>query len=90
MNQEFIIHKYKCSQEQQGINTIRMYNVVKQSYDQDPNGIFIKRWVPELKKLPVNLLHEPWEINFLEEKEYNFKLNKNYYEPIIDNKLDQD
>ena len=28
-----------------GINTIRMYNVVKQSYDQDPNGIFIKRWV---------------------------------------------
>ena len=69
-----------------GINTIRMYNVVKQSYDQDPNGIFIKRWVPELKNLPVNLVHEPWEINFLEEKEYNFKLNENYYEPIIDNK----
>ena len=69
-----------------GINIIRMYNIIKQSYDQDPKGIFIKRWIPELKNLPANLIHEPWKINFLEEKEYNFKLNKNYYAPIIDNK----
>ena len=70
-----------------GINTIRMYSVIKQSYDQDPKGIFIKKWVPELKKLPNYLIHEPWKINFLEEKEYNFKLDKNYFKPIIDNKV---
>ena len=70
-----------------GINTIRMYSVVKQSYDQDPKGTFIKKWVPELKKLPDYLIHEPWKINFLEEKEYNFKLGKNYHKPIIDNKI---
>ena len=70
-----------------GINTIRIYSVIKQSYDQDPKGIFIKRWVPELKNLPDNLVHEPWKINFLEEKEYNFKLGKHYFKPIIDNKL---
>ena len=69
-----------------GINTIRIYSVIKQSYDQDPKGIFIKRWVPELKNLPDNLVHEPWKINFLEEKEYNFKLGKHYFKPIIDNK----
>ena len=70
-----------------GINTIRMYSVIKQSYDQDPKGIFIKRWVPELKNLPENLIHEPWKVNFLEEKEYNFKVDKHYLRPIVDNKL---
>ncbi|MEL7430782.1 MAG: FAD-binding domain-containing protein, partial [Pseudomonadota bacterium] len=46
-----------------GINTIRIYNPVKQGHDQDPNGIFIKRWVPELAGLESPLLHEPWGLN---------------------------
>jgi deoxyribodipyrimidine photo-lyase len=43
-----------------GVNTARIYNPVKQSYDQDPDGIFIRRWVPELIRLPTPFLHEPW------------------------------
>ena len=42
-----------------GINTVRIYNVIKQSYDQDPSGKFIREWVPELKVLPNYLIHEP-------------------------------
>ena len=69
-----------------GINTVRIYNVLKQSYDQDPEGMFIKKWVPELKELPNYLIHEPWKINFLEEKEFNFKIARDYIPRIINNK----
>jgi deoxyribodipyrimidine photo-lyase len=44
-----------------GINTVRVYNPVKQSYDQDPDGIFIRTWVPELAALAPEFLHEPWK-----------------------------
>lgn len=43
-----------------GINTARIYNPVKQSMDQDPDGNFIRRWVPEIAALPTELLHQPW------------------------------
>lgn len=44
-----------------GINTVRVYNPVKQGKDQDPDGDFIRRWVPELAHLETTALHEPWK-----------------------------
>lgn len=43
-----------------GINTIRIYNPVKQGYDQDSDGKFVRRWVPELAAVPDAFLQEPW------------------------------
>ena len=45
-----------------GINTIRIYNPTKQGLDQDPDGKFIKQWIPELENMPINKLHTPWEM----------------------------
>ena len=43
-----------------GINTMRIYNPIKQSHDQDPDGVFIRRWVTEIAALPNHLIHTPW------------------------------
>lgn len=43
-----------------GINTIRIYNPLKQSQTQDPDGVFIRQWIPELRDMPKDFLHTPW------------------------------
>ena len=43
-----------------GINTLRIYSPVKQGRDHDPDGKFIRQWVPELTHLTGDVLHEPW------------------------------
>lgn len=44
-----------------GIDAPRIFDPVKQSRAQDPAGAFIRRWVPELARLPDAFLHAPWE-----------------------------
>ena len=61
-----------------GMNSIRIYNPIKQSMDQDPDGAFIKQWVPELSSLPTQFIHQPW---LLEDATLN------YPKPIVDEKL---
>ena len=67
-----------------GINTIRIYNPIKQSTDQDPNGLFIKKWVPELQNVPDKLVHEPWKLTYLEQKDLDLEIGKHYPHPIVD------
>ena len=78
------IHWCQC-QMQSGttsINTNRIYNPVKQGKDHDPEGEFIRKWLPELKNVPNHFIHEPWLIvNYEEYKNLN---NINYNNPIVD------
>lgn len=43
-----------------GMNTVRIYNPIKQGHDQDPSGVFTRTWVPELAQVPDAYLQEPW------------------------------
>jgi deoxyribodipyrimidine photo-lyase len=43
-----------------GINTMRIYNPVKQGYDHDAAGVFVRQYVPELGPVPGAFVHEPW------------------------------
>ncbi len=67
-----------------GINTIRIYNPVKQLHDKDTDGRFVATWLPELAKLPKHLQAEPWKITILESMEHDFVLGRDYPYPIVD------
>ncbi|MCH2214778.1 MAG: deoxyribodipyrimidine photo-lyase [Flavobacteriales bacterium] len=67
-----------------GINTIRIYNPVKQSVDHDSDGEFIKKWIPELRRVPVETIHKPWELGPIDQEIYGFIPGETYPKPIVD------
>jgi deoxyribodipyrimidine photo-lyase len=67
-----------------GVNTVRIYNPIKNSEDHDSEGVFIKKWCPELIDIPPHLIHEPWKLNAFEQEIYNCKIGIDYPAPIVD------
>ncbi len=66
-----------------GINTIRIYNPVKQARDHDPEGLFVRRWIPELQRVPTVYLFEPWTMPALIQENAACRMGRDYPLPIV-------
>jgi deoxyribodipyrimidine photo-lyase len=67
-----------------GINPNRMYNPLKQSQLKDPDGQFIRQWLPELRQVPNSWLHSPWLMPLTLQQQYGCIIGSNYPAPIVD------
>jgi deoxyribodipyrimidine photo-lyase len=80
------IHWPQCQMQAgtTGINTVRIYNPVKQGLDHDPAGAYVRRWVPELAGVPLAHLHTPWSMTAAEQEAAGCVLGVHYPLPIVD------
>jgi deoxyribodipyrimidine photo-lyase len=62
----------------------RIFNPVRQGEQFDPQGNYVRQWVPELSKLPDRWIHKPWQAPESVLKEAAVKLGQTYPEPIVD------
>ena len=80
------IHWSQCQMQSgtTGINTIRIYNPIKQGQEHDPEGVFMRRWLPELAAVPLVHLHEPWTMPPFTQMRLGCTIGVDYPNPIVD------
>lgn len=72
-----------------GINAVRAYSIIKQSTDHDLEGEFIRKWVPELKTVPNEFIHEPWLMSEEIQQKLGVKIGIDYPTPIVDEQVER-
>ena len=69
-----------------GINTVRIYSPRKQVEDHDPNGVFIRRWVPELAAVSDEFLAEPLGMPPLLQAMIGCRIGEDYPAPVVEHR----
>lgn len=62
----------------------RIFNPVGQGEKFDPEGVYVRRFLPVLKDMPDEYIHKPWEASPLILKAAGVELGGNYPKPIVD------
>ncbi len=60
------------------------FNPVLQGKKFDPEGAYVRRWVPELVDVPNRFIHSPWEMPAIMQSQTGCVIGKNYPAPIVD------
>ena len=61
----------------------RIFNPILQGIKFDTDGIYTKKWVPELKNMPKEFLHKPWELKKKYQEQIKTIIGKDYPAPIV-------
>ncbi len=64
----------------------RLYNPALQQQKFDPNGEYIRRYLPQFKDVPVKYVGEPWTMSDEQQQEFNCVIGDDYPSPIVDHK----
>lgn len=67
-----------------GINALRVYNPVKQARDHDPDGVFVRRWLPALRQVPDAWLFEPWKMPSNVQAACGVLIGRDYPAPLVE------
>jgi deoxyribodipyrimidine photo-lyase len=62
----------------------RVFNPVLQAKRFDPDGAYVRRWVPELARVPATHVHEPWTLTPIEQQAAGCVLDRDYPAPIVE------
>jgi deoxyribodipyrimidine photo-lyase len=68
----------------------RMYNPSAQQMRHDPDGVYVRRWVPELRDVPLERLAEPWTMSEAEQEAAGCVIGRDYPQPIVDHKQERE
>jgi len=64
----------------------RIFNPILQGEKFDPQGEYVRRWVPELANVPQKFIHKPWEMPISEQIKSGVVIGRNYPAPIVEHK----
>ncbi len=65
----------------------RIFNPISQGQKFDPGGAYIRRWVPELRRVDDAYIHEPWRMSPLEQRHSGCLIGQDYPAPIVDHQF---
>jgi deoxyribodipyrimidine photo-lyase len=68
----------------------RMLNPTTQARKFDPDGVYIRRWIPELERVPGKRIHEPWTMSDEEQRAARCLIGQDYPGPIVDHRAERE
>ena len=67
-----------------GINTTRVYNPIKQAQDHDPHGVFVRRWLPALRRVRDDWLFQPRSMPLEVQARCGGRVGQDITTPLVD------